>query len=83
MVPAEYFAQLVKLHKEREQLIKDSLRTIKEIIRWDEHVNYSYNEYKNSLWNKKHNELTWTFIYASIKENEHKDKTLRLLYGEN
>lgn len=54
----------------------------KEIERWKTTINYSSNEYNNSMWNMRHNELTCAFLYDRMKSFEEKEKTLRLLYYE-
>lgn len=58
-------------------------RYLKEVERWRNTINYSSNEYNNSLWNMRHNQLTCAFLYARMKEFEEKEKTLRLLYYED
>lgn len=57
-------------------------RYLKEVERWRTKVNYSCNEYNDSMWNMKHNQLTCVFLYDKMKHFEEKEKTLRLLYYE-
>lgn len=76
----QYYSEIIDVQKTRESLITSLLKASKEIKRWDTTINYSYKEYNNSLWNKRHNELTFAFISDSINMSAEREKMLKLLY---